>query len=101
MKKRSFWVVAILIAVLSFTSCGMGWENFKKDFKSDIGGGLKRSIVVSNMLTGEIVWEYEGIAYIDDKSTAGDITIMYRNEFGEAKKADFIGNLFGVYTLEK
>jgi hypothetical protein len=34
----------------------MGWENFKKDVKSDLGGGLERTITVRNMFTNDVIW---------------------------------------------
>ena len=99
---RALLIVTMLSLILMlFTSCGMGWQNFKKDFKSDIGGGLSRLITVSNMLTSEVVWEYEGVAYIDDSSTSGDVTIVYYDKFGSIKKADFIGAIYGVQSFEK
>lgn len=91
----------LMFMLMLFTSCGMGWQNFKKDFKSDIGGGLSRSITVSNMLTSDVVWEYEGVAYIDDSSTSGDVTIVYYDKFGSIKKADFIGAIYGIQSFEK
>ena len=94
-------VVVVLLVIVSLTSCGMGWENFKKDYKSNFGGGLERVITVKNMYTGELVWEYEGVAYIDGESSSGDVTIVYYDNHGKIKKADFIGALYGVQSFEK
>ena len=97
MKKK---VLLILIIVLLLTSCGAGWEQTKKSWKSDVGGGLYRKVTVTNQLTGETVWEYEGKSYISDNSEAGDITVIFYDERGESKKADFIGQFYGVRTIE-
>jgi PBP1b-binding outer membrane lipoprotein LpoB len=97
MKKK---ILIILIIVLLLTSCGASWEQTKKTLKSDYGGGLYRKVTVTNQLTGEIVWEYEGKSYIDDSSKAGDITVIYYDKTGESKKADFIGQFYGVRTIE-
>jgi hypothetical protein len=94
-------LVAVLLSVLLFTSCGMGWENWKKNVKSDFGGGLEREIVVSNMLTGETVWEYNGVAYIEGESTAGNITIVFYDKNNKTKKADFLGTFYGVHSIEE
>ena len=94
-------LVAVLLSVFLFTSCGMGWENWKKNVKSDLGGGLEREIVVSNMLTGETVWEYTGVAYIEGGSTAGDVTIVFYDDNNKTKKADFLGTFYGVHSIEE
>lgn len=96
--KKKFLI--ILIIVLLLTSCGASWEQTKKTLKSDYGGGLYRKVTVTNQLTGETVWEYEGKSYIDDSSKAGDITVIYYDKTGESKKADFIGQFYGVRTIE-
>lgn len=93
-------VIIILIVLITFTSCGANWERMKKDWKADVGGGLARKVVVTNMLDNSVVWEYEGKCYIAESSDVGDITIVYYNEFGESKKADFIGRFYGVSSIE-
>lgn len=98
--RKKVLVAIVLSMVILLTSCGMGWQNFKKDFKSDLGGGLDRTIVVSNMLTGEVIWEHSGVSYINDKSTSGDITVVYRDRNGASRKADFIGIFYGIHTFE-
>lgn len=98
---RKILIVLVLLVVMALTSCGMGWENFKKDFKSNVGGGLERVITVTNMYTGELVWEYEGVAYIDGQSSSGDVTVVYYSNGGAIKKADFLGALYGVQSFEK
>jgi len=86
---------------MTFTSCGMGWQNFTKDVGSDLGGGLVRTIVVENLYTGEVKWTYSGKAYIKDGSSPGDVTIIYRNSDGDLKKYDVIGQWYGVTSNEK
>lgn len=86
--------------LLLLVSCGASWQQTVKDIKSDYSGGLARTIVVTNMITGEVVWSYTGKAYISDSSSVGDITIVYYDSYGESKKADFIGEFFGVKSLE-
>ncbi len=98
---RKILVVLVLLMVMTLASCGMGWENVKKDFKSNVGGGLERVITVTNMFTGEVIWEYEGVAYIDGESSSGDVTVVYYGQGGTIKKADFLGALYGVQSFEK
>ena len=100
--KRKLTVVVLLVSLLMLSSCGMGWQSMKKDFKSDLGGGLERTITVTNMVTGEEVWSHEGVSYIKDSSTAGDVTVMFYDGTSRApKKADFLGTLYGVSAIEK
>lgn len=100
MNKKVTTVVLMVVLMMLLSSCGMSWQNWKKDFKSDLGGGLERTITVTNMLTGEEVWAHEGISYIKDDSGAGDVTIMYYNG-RDVKKADFLGTFYGVSSIEK
>lgn len=100
-RKKSLIVVLMLAALLMLSSCGMAWQEWKKDFKSDVGGGLPRDITVVNMYTDEVIWEYSGVAYIDSESTSGDITVIYRDQNGVVKKADFIGLFYGMHMFEK
>lgn len=93
--------IVLLLVVLLFTSCGMGWEQAKKDLRSDIGGGIDREIAVMNLYTGEVVWEFSGIAYISAGSETGDFSVIFRDENGNTKKADFIGLFYGIQSLEK
>lgn len=93
-------LVVVVLSMLLLSSCGMGWQNLKKDIKADIGGGLDRDIKVTNLFSGEEVWKYSGISYIKDSSSAGDVTIIYYDQ-GKTKKADFIGLLYGVSSIEK
>lgn len=98
--KKFVVVIMVLIVIITLTSCGASWEQMKKNWKADIGGGLVRKVVVINMLDNSVIWEYEGKCYIADGSVVGDITIVYYNEFGESKKADFIGRFYGVSSVE-
>ena len=93
--------IVLLLVVLLFTSCGMGWEQAKKDLKSDFGGGIDRQITVMNLYTGEVVWEFSGIAYIDDNSSTGDFSVIFKDVNGKTKKADFIGLFYGIQSMEK
>ena len=97
-KKITLIIVAVLLLIL-ITSCGASWEQTKKDWKANVGGGLNRKIIVTNQLTNEIIWEHEGKSYIDSSSSPGDITIIYY-EGDESRKADFIGNFYGVSSIE-
>ena len=83
---RKILVVLVLLMVMTLASCGMGWENFKKDFKSNVGGGLERVITVTNMFTGEVIWEYEGVAYIRWQSSSGDVTVVYYGQEVRSKR---------------
>ena len=100
MKKTAIILIVVALILAMLTSCGASWEQTKKSWKSDLGGGLVRRIVVTNQITGEVVWEHEGKSYISDGSTAGDVTIVFYDEYGNSKKADFIGNFYGVSSVE-
>ncbi len=54
--RKNLIVLVLIVVMVSLTSCGMGWENFKKDVKSDLGGGLERTITVRNMFTNDVIW---------------------------------------------
>lgn len=99
MKKRILMVFAAALMVFTLASCS-SWEKFKKNWSSNMDGGLIRNTKVINLLTGETVWEYDGRSYIDGKSEAGDVTIIFYDEYGNTKKADFIGQLYGVQSVE-
>lgn len=72
-----------------------------KNIQSDFGGGLERTIKVKNSLTGELEWSFEGKAYIDGDSTAGDVTIVYVDINGNTKKYDAIGNFLQITSNER
>lgn len=99
MKKRILMVFAAAFMVFALTSCS-SWEKFKKNWSSNMDGGLVRDIKVTNLLTGEAVWEYSGKSYIDGKSEVGDVTIIFYDEYGNTKKTDFIGQFYGVQSVE-
>ncbi len=93
----------VLLSVLScvlFVGCGEGWEQTKKNFHSNYSGGLYRKVVVENAWTKEIVWEYEGLCYMDGNSTPGNVTIVFRGSHGERLKCDFVGQFFLVSLIE-
>ena len=98
--KRSIIIILTIVLATVIVSCGASWEQTKKSWKSDLGGGLVRRIVVTNQITDEVVWEHEGKSYISEESTAGDVTIVFYDEYGNSKKADFIGNFYGVSSVE-
>lgn len=95
-------IVALgLAATLTLSSCGMKWNQTVKNLKSDFGGGLDRIIVVENTRTGNEVFSFEGKAYIDDDSTAGNFTVVCTLPDGTTKKFDFIGKDYGIRSFEK
>jgi uncharacterized lipoprotein YehR (DUF1307 family) len=98
--KKVIVMLFVLFIALTLTSCGASWEQTKKNWKSDYDGGIDREITVVNMRTGELVWSYTGKCYIDSTSTAGDITVIYYDEMGMSKKADFIGSYYGLTAIE-
>jgi hypothetical protein len=93
-------VLFAIMVVALLSSCGMGWNQTVKNFKSDLGGGLEREIIVENTRTGQELWRYSGKAYIDDESFPGNITIVYWIG-NETKKYDAIGRDYGVRSVEK
>lgn len=99
MKKRILMFSMAIVMIVALSSCS-SWEKFKKNWSSNMDGGLVRDTKVVNLLTGETVWEYDGKSYIDGKSEAGDVTIIFYDEYGNTKKADFIGQLYGVQSVE-
>lgn len=52
------------------------------------------------MVTGDFVWENTGKSYIDGNSKPGDVAVIFYDEAGNSKKADFIGNFYGVESIE-
>lgn len=98
MKKVLIVLISICVLVLA-VSCGTGWQQTTKNIKSNLGGGLDREIKVYNLITNDIVWENSGKSYIDDNSDVGNISIIYYVN-GESKKADFIGSMYGVQSIE-
>lgn len=99
MKKKVFIILIIVLASFALTSCS-SWEKFKKNWSSNMDGGLVRDVEVINLLTGETIWKYSGKSYIDGKSEAGDVTIIFYDEYGNTKKVDFIGQFYGVQSVE-
>lgn len=96
---KKFVVMFALVAVL-LSSCGLGFQQTVKNIQSDLGGGLDRIIVVENTRTGQEVFRFEGKAYIDDGSGAGDVTVVITTPNG-TKKLDFFGRDYGVRSIEK
>lgn len=92
-------ILGLAVAIM-FSSCGMAYEQSVKNFKSDLGGGLDRKITVSNTRTGEVLFSFDGKAYIDDSSIPGNVTIVCTVD-GKTKKVDFIGMDYGVFSVEK
>lgn len=99
MKMSKMVVLGVVLAAM-LSSCGMSWQRTIKDFKSDYDGGLPRNIVVQNMYTGAKEFEYDGLAYITDDSKAGDFTIVCNTPQG-LKKVDFLGDWYGLKSVEK
>lgn len=94
------FVIFILAASILFSSCGMKWEQTVKNVQSNFAGGLDRTIEVKNSLTGQIEWFFTGKAYIDDNSVAGNVTIIYKDDNGNTKKFDAIGDFLQVTSIE-
>lgn len=89
-------VVILLACFLLLNSCS-GVDRWAKDVKSDISRGLYRHIEVAD-LKGNIVWEFEGEAYISKDSSPGNLSVMIY-EGDEIKKVDFIG-LYSLKSVE-
>lgn len=62
--------------------------------------GLTRHIEVRNSFTDRLIFEYDGISYIANESTPGDVTIIVEVD-GKTKKVDFIGQSVYVTAIEK
>lgn len=99
-KSKIILLVAISILIIVCSVSCAKWEQIKKNWSSNAAGGLNRYIRVVNLVTNEVVWENIGKSYIDGKSEVGDVTIIYYDEAGSSKKADFIGNFYGVEAIE-
>lgn len=93
---KKLW--GILFCILMISGCGNSWEMTKKNYQSDYGE-LRREITIVNSFTGEIIWKYDGITYIQN-SSEGDISILFY-ENGKPKKADFIGQGLIATIIEK
>jgi len=93
-----FVLVVLLGIVMSFT--GNNFQIWKKNLQTNYGDGLDRNVVVSNAVTGETLWTYSGKCYVDDSSEPGDLTVIYYDNEGNVKKADFIGNMINLSMTE-
>lgn len=102
MTKKSKIILLVVISILIIAcsvSCAK-WEQIKKNWSANAAGGLNRCIRVVNLVTGDVIWENTGKSFIDGNSKVGDVTIIYYDESGNSKKADFIGNFYGVEAIE-
>lgn len=97
MKKIIPIAIVLILTLTSFVSCGNSWEITKKNLASNYTE-LPRRITVTD-LDGNDVWNFEGVAYISDDSSVGDVTIIYQTDMG-LKKIDFIGIGFNVMAVE-
>lgn len=97
--KKVFVIVLIVLMSSMVVSCAK-WEQIKKNWSSNASGGLNRHVKVTNMFTGDLVWENIGKSYIDGSSEPGDVAVIFYDEAGNSKKADFIGNFYGVESIE-
>lgn len=93
-------IIVITLAAALLASCGNSWEMTKKNFQSDYGE-LAREITVYDSLTGETLWEYSGVGYIAEGSANGNLSIMFHDDAGVIRKADFIGNAIAVMAVER
>lgn len=87
MKKKILVILVLVLVLLLFTSC-TELQVMKKDLASSTKG-LERVITVKDF-EGNEIWRYEGRSYIDDRSSFGDVTIVYY-EGKTPRKIDFIG----------
>lgn len=97
--KKAFVIVLVFLMSFMMVSCAK-WEQIKKNWSSNASGGLNRYVRVTNMVTGDLVWENTGKSYIDGNSEPGDVAVIFYDEAGNSKKADFIGNFYGVESIE-
>lgn len=98
MKRKTMKIIALLVLVLMLASCGNSWELTKKNLASDYTE-LERSVTVYDSLTEAVLWTFSGVCYISD-SGPGDISIIFYDEAGKTKKADFIGRTISVTAIE-
>lgn len=61
MKRIKFILIVALIAICAVfaISCGESWERTKKDWSSEYGGGLNRTITVYD-INGEVIEQFTG-----------------------------------------
>ena len=89
MKRKITLAVLVVLALVLLNSCGMGWKQTVKNFKSDLGGGIDRVISVENTYTGATIKTYDGKAYINDDAKPGNFAITYWTN-GSTKTDDYI-----------
>lgn len=67
MKKKLVLLVMTVVTALTLTSCA-SWERGMKDFKSEVSGGLNRTVNVYSM-TGELIKSVEGKIDIEESDS--------------------------------
>ena len=96
---KKLFGILILSSVLLMSCNVMGAKQWSKEIVSG-ASGLDRHIEVRNSFTDRLVFEYDGVSYISDTSTPGDVTIIVEVN-GKTKKVDFIGQSVYVTAIEK
>ena len=71
MKKKLVLLVMTVVTTLTLTSCA-SVERGMKDMKSELSGGLKRTVNVYSR-NGDLIASYEGKIDIEDTDDAGKV----------------------------
>jgi hypothetical protein len=71
MKKKLIILIMIVATMLTLTSCA-SVERGMKDMKSELSGGLKRTVNVYSR-NGDLIASYEGKIDIEDTDDAGKV----------------------------
>lgn len=58
MKKKIIIIAMTIFLTFAMTGCA-SWDRFKTDFKSDMNGGMQRTIKIYTA-NGDLIAEYEG-----------------------------------------
>ena len=98
---KKFALILLLVVPLLLASCNqMGMSQWSKEITSGTTG-LNRHTEIRNSFTDRVVFEFDGVAYISDTSTPGDITLITVLPGGEKKKVDFLGQSVYLFSIEK
>jgi len=85
-------IIIVLAAMLLLTGCGEGWKRTVKDFQSNYGGGINRTVTVFDY-EGDTLKSWSGKFDVQfDTSGAGQV-LFDRIENGQRKRVVIQGGI--------
>ncbi len=86
-------LVLIILAILIFAGCGESWKRTVKDFESNYGGGINRTVTVFDY-QGDTLATWTGKFDVQfDTSGAGQVLFDYVDEHGTRKRVVIQGGI--------